>query len=145
MVPLLECLLRVKFLATFLARISQHEAAVLANKFPNLHLYGCWWYCNNPSMIKEVRRGLMLAVRVGVVGVGRGVAAGPDPRAGDLYIDCTLLSTCPTPSPLSATSSQVLRPHSHPSLGPPIRPPHRSPSDHGHASGDPGHGVHGAA
>jgi hypothetical protein len=46
---------RVKFLATFLARVNQHEAAVLANKFPNLHLYGCWWYCNNPSIIKEVR------------------------------------------------------------------------------------------
>jgi hypothetical protein len=46
---------RVKFLATFLSRVNQHEAAVLANKFPNLHLYGCWWYCNNPSIIREVR------------------------------------------------------------------------------------------
>lgn len=46
---------KVKFLATFLARVSQHEAAVLANKFPNLHLYGCWWYCNNPSIIREVK------------------------------------------------------------------------------------------
>lgn len=45
---------QVKFLATFLARVSQHEAAVLANKFPNLHLYGCWWYCNNPSIIREI-------------------------------------------------------------------------------------------
>lgn len=45
---------RVKFLATFLSRVNQHEAAVLANKFPNLHLYGCWWYCNNPSIIREV-------------------------------------------------------------------------------------------
>jgi hypothetical protein len=27
---------------------------VLANKFRNLHLYGCWWYCNTPSIIKEV-------------------------------------------------------------------------------------------
>lgn len=46
--------IRVKFLATFLSRVNQHEAAVLANKFPNLHLYGCWWYCNNPSIIREV-------------------------------------------------------------------------------------------
>jgi len=45
---------KVKFLATFLSRNNQHEAAVLANKFRNLHIYGCWWYCNNPSIIKEV-------------------------------------------------------------------------------------------
>ena len=55
----------VKFLATFLARISQHEAAVLANKFPNLHLYGCWWYCNNPSIIREIT-----AMRVEILGTG---------------------------------------------------------------------------
>ena len=34
---------RVKFLATFLSRQNQHEAAVLANKFSNFHLYGCWY------------------------------------------------------------------------------------------------------
>lgn len=34
----------VKFLVTFLSRENQHEACVLANKFRNLHLYGCWWY-----------------------------------------------------------------------------------------------------
>ncbi|KAG5179110.1 hypothetical protein JKP88DRAFT_168080 [Tribonema minus] len=45
---------RVKFLGTFLARSEQHEAVVLANKFGNFHLYGCWWYCNNPSMIAEI-------------------------------------------------------------------------------------------
>ena len=44
----------VKWLATFLSRTNQHEACVLANKFRNLHLYGCWWYCNNPSIIEEV-------------------------------------------------------------------------------------------
>ena len=27
-----------------LSRENQHEACVLANKFRNLHLYGCWWY-----------------------------------------------------------------------------------------------------
>ncbi|KAJ1445164.1 hypothetical protein M885DRAFT_550801 [Pelagophyceae sp. CCMP2097] len=45
---------KLKVLATFLARGNQHEACVLAQKFRNLHLYGCWWYCNNPSIIAEV-------------------------------------------------------------------------------------------
>ena len=45
---------RVRFLATFLSRNNQHEACVLASKFRNLHIYGCWWFCNNPSMIKEI-------------------------------------------------------------------------------------------
>lgn len=45
---------KVRFLATFLSRTNQHEACVLANKFRNLHLYGCWWYCNNPSIIREI-------------------------------------------------------------------------------------------
>ena len=30
------------------------EQTVLANKFSNLHLYGCWWFCNNPSIIGEM-------------------------------------------------------------------------------------------
>lgn len=47
---------RVKFLATFLSRVNQHEVTVTANKFRNLHLYGCWWYCNNPSIIDELTR-----------------------------------------------------------------------------------------
>jgi len=47
---------RVKFLATFLARVNQHEVCVLAQKFRNLHIYGCWWYCNNPSIIDEMTR-----------------------------------------------------------------------------------------
>lgn len=45
---------KVKFLTTFLSRANQHNVCVLANKFPNLHLYGCWWYCNNPSIIREI-------------------------------------------------------------------------------------------
>jgi hypothetical protein len=45
---------RLKVLCTFLSRVNQHQACVLANKFSNLHLYGCWWYCNNPSIVKEV-------------------------------------------------------------------------------------------
>ena len=45
---------RVRFLATFLSRNNQQEACVLASKFRNLHIYGAWWYCNNPSIIKEI-------------------------------------------------------------------------------------------
>lgn len=45
---------KVRFLATFLSRNNQHEACVLASKFRNLHIYGCWWFCNNPSMIHEI-------------------------------------------------------------------------------------------
>ena len=41
----------VKFLATILSMDNQHELAVAARKFANLHLYGCWWFCNNPSLI----------------------------------------------------------------------------------------------
>ena len=47
---------KVRFLATFLSKSNQHEAIVLASKFRNLHLYGCWWYCNNPSIIEEITR-----------------------------------------------------------------------------------------
>lgn len=47
---------KVRFLATFLSRNNQHEACVLANKFRNLHIYGCWWYCNNPSIIREITK-----------------------------------------------------------------------------------------
>lgn len=45
---------KVRFLATFLSRSNQQEACVLASKFRNLHIYGCWWFCNNPSIIKEI-------------------------------------------------------------------------------------------
>ena len=47
---------KVRFLATFLSRNNQHEACVLASKFRNLHIYGCWWYCNNPSVIEEITK-----------------------------------------------------------------------------------------
>tara|TARA_B100000768_G_C10935086_1_gene231263 strand:- start:146 stop:460 length:315 start_codon:yes stop_codon:yes gene_type:complete len=29
---------------------------VLARKFGNLHIYGCWWFCNNPSIIEATTR-----------------------------------------------------------------------------------------
>ena len=46
----------VKFLVTVLARENQHELCVLARKFGNLHVYGCWWFCNNPSIIEQTTR-----------------------------------------------------------------------------------------
>jgi len=45
-----------KFLVTMLSRVNQHELCVLARKFTNLHLFGCWWFCNNPSIIEEMTR-----------------------------------------------------------------------------------------
>jgi len=54
---------QVKFLATFLSRVNQHELCVVANKFRNLHIYGCWWYCNNPSIISE-----MTQMRIEILG-----------------------------------------------------------------------------
>lgn len=45
-----------KFLATVLARENQHELCVLARKFRNLHVFGCWWFTNVPSLIDEITR-----------------------------------------------------------------------------------------
>ena len=47
---------KVKFLVTMLSRVNQHELTVCARKFGNLHLFGCWWFCNNPSIIDEMTR-----------------------------------------------------------------------------------------
>ena len=27
---------------------------MLSTKFRNLHLWGCWWYCNKPSVASEI-------------------------------------------------------------------------------------------
>jgi hypothetical protein len=45
-----------KFLCTILARENQHELCVLARKFRNLHVFGCWWFMNIPSLIDEITR-----------------------------------------------------------------------------------------
>ncbi len=45
-----------KFLATVLDRHDQHHLAVTGRKFSNLHVFGCWWFCNTPSIIEEVTR-----------------------------------------------------------------------------------------
>jgi len=47
---------QVKFLLTVLSLANQHELCVLARKFGNLHIYGCWWFCNNPSIIEATTR-----------------------------------------------------------------------------------------
>lgn len=45
-----------RFLVTMLSRENQHELTVLARKFRNLMLFGCWWFLNIPSMIKEMTK-----------------------------------------------------------------------------------------
>ena len=45
-----------KFLCTILSRENQHEAAVLARKFRNLHIFGCWWFTNIPYLVDEITR-----------------------------------------------------------------------------------------
>ena len=45
-----------KFLLTALARENQHELCVLARKYRNLHIFGCWWFTNIPEIINEMTR-----------------------------------------------------------------------------------------
>jgi hypothetical protein len=45
-----------RFMTTFLSRENQHELCITARKFPNLLLFGCWWFLNNPSLIEEMTR-----------------------------------------------------------------------------------------
>jgi len=45
-----------KFLTTVLSRENQHELCVLARKFRNLHVFGCWWFTNVPGLIEEITR-----------------------------------------------------------------------------------------
>lgn len=45
-----------KFLCTILSRENQHELCVLARKFRNLHIFGCWWFTNTPSLVDEITR-----------------------------------------------------------------------------------------
>ena len=47
---------RNRFLVTALARENQHELAVIARKFGNLHVFGCWWFVNVPSLTEEITR-----------------------------------------------------------------------------------------
>lgn len=45
-----------RFAVTVLSRENQHELCVVARKFRNLHLFGCWWFTNVPSLIEEITR-----------------------------------------------------------------------------------------
>ena len=45
-----------KFVVTVLARENQHELCVIARKFRNLHIFGCWWFTNIPHVIDEMTR-----------------------------------------------------------------------------------------
>jgi hypothetical protein len=45
-----------KFMITALSRENQHELCVLARKFRNLHIFGCWWFLNVPYLIDEITR-----------------------------------------------------------------------------------------
>ncbi|HTL16652.1 MAG TPA: glucuronate isomerase [Patescibacteria group bacterium] len=53
-----------KFMATILSRENQHEACVLARKFRNLHIFGCWWFTNIPQLVEEITR-----MRIELVGL----------------------------------------------------------------------------
>jgi len=45
-----------RFLVTALPRENQHELCVLARKFRNLHVFGCWWFTNVPQVAEEMTR-----------------------------------------------------------------------------------------
>ncbi|MGC8612200.1 MAG: glucuronate isomerase [Athalassotoga sp.] len=45
-----------KFLITMLSKENQHELVVAARKFRNIHIFGCWWFLNNPSVVDEITR-----------------------------------------------------------------------------------------
>ena len=45
-----------RFLVTVLSLENQHELCVLARKFRNLHIFGCWWFTNVPYAIEEITR-----------------------------------------------------------------------------------------
>lgn len=43
-----------RFLVTCLSRENMHELCVAARKFKNITPFGCWWFLNNPSLIREI-------------------------------------------------------------------------------------------
>ena len=45
-----------RFLVTMLSRENQHELCVSSRKHPNLLVFGCWWFLNDPSIIEEMTR-----------------------------------------------------------------------------------------
>ncbi|MCC6233007.1 MAG: glucuronate isomerase [Verrucomicrobiales bacterium] len=55
----------VRFLATVLSRENQQELCVIARKFRNLHVFGCWWFTNIPGIIEDMTR-----TRLELLGLG---------------------------------------------------------------------------
>ena len=45
-----------RFFVTMLSRENQHELCVAARKFGNLMPFGCWWFLNVPSLVREITR-----------------------------------------------------------------------------------------
>ena len=43
-----------RFLITMLSRENMHELCIAARKFKNILPFGCWWFLNNPSLIREI-------------------------------------------------------------------------------------------
>ncbi len=43
-----------RFLVSILSRENQHELCVAARTFSNLMPFGCWWFLNNPSIVREI-------------------------------------------------------------------------------------------
>ncbi len=54
-----------RFAVTVLSRENQHELCVVARKFRNLHVFGCWWFTNVPSLVEEITR-----MRLELLGLG---------------------------------------------------------------------------
>lgn len=54
----------IKFLVTMLSRENAHELCVAARKFKNIVVFGCWWFLNNPSLIREIT-----AMRIELLGL----------------------------------------------------------------------------
>jgi len=60
LVETVECLARdfgdVRFMVTMLARENMHALCVAARKFKNIRPFGCWWFLNNPTFIRDMTR-----------------------------------------------------------------------------------------
>lgn len=54
----------VRLLVTTLARENTHALCIAARKFRNITPFGCWWFLNNPSLIREIT-----AMRVETLGL----------------------------------------------------------------------------
>ena len=44
----------VKMLVTMISRENMHELCTVARKFKNIIPFGCWFFLNNPSLVREI-------------------------------------------------------------------------------------------